>query len=333
MREHHYLAADSPCALFEDRRENGMSYVIGEDRSSFQAVSPWGPDAFGFCKATEGTSWSDPTFSDNWATLGREGKIRGAYHFFHPAENPVTQAQFFVTTVRAHGFGPGDIFIADVEIVAGADGSEDYGTARAAARAHEGLKSAAYSLGSASTGDLAREFLAEVERQVGPQCPVLLYTDLFMAQNILGACISYPLFVAYYEPSPPRVTPWASWAFWQNGGTGAGGGDADYFNGDEAELLAWHGSYATGWTEALVNNLPTLQLGSKDSAGATFYVRRLQNDVAGYGRWNSLGKVTAIADDGNFGPSTKLAVEAVQGHAGIGKDGIAGKDTWTVLIG
>jgi len=316
-----------------------MTNVIGEDRSSFQGVTGWGGDYFGFAKATEGNAWNDPTFASNWRNLKAEAKVRGAYHFFHPADDPVRQAQFFTSTVRENGgIVAGDVFIADVEITVGDDGLEYYGTAQAGARTHCGLRDRAsmpHGLAAASVGPAALEFLQAVSGSVGPACRVMLYTDASMASSVLAPCSGYPLFLAYYASAPVVPAPWKSWAFWQTGAKGPGGGDADYFNGDFAALQAWsRAAPVANWTEALVNNLPTLQQGSKDSGTpANWYVHRLQNMTAGYGAWNGLGKVAAIPADGVFGPATKAAVEAVQHHAGIAVDGVAGKDTWTALIG
>jgi lysozyme len=312
-----------------------MANVIGEDRSSFQAVTGWAGDAFAFMKAAEGTGWQDPAFPANWANAKSEGKVRGAYHFFHPAADPIAQARFFWSVVSARGVIPGDVFIADVEITVGAEGKEDYGTGRAAARAHLGLHEGGGGLTAASVGPAALSFLNEVRRLSGGGHRYLLYTDLSMAQSVLAGCTAYPLWLAYYAASPPAsVAPWTAWTFWQDGKTWPGGGDVDYFNGDEAALLAWAGGTPGNWTEDLVNALPVLQLGAKDSgAPAGWFVHRLQNMVAGYGRWNGLGTVTAIAEDGVFGLKTKAAVAAVQQHAGNSVDGIAGRDTWTVLIG
>ena len=307
-----------------------MAYAAGEDRSSYQAVGSWSRDAFGFAKATEAADWTDPAFQANWRVLGSEGKVRGAYHFFHPAVPAVAQAQYFVGAVKAGGLVPGDILICDAEISSGLAG-EEFSSASAERRSHVPLKSGPP---LASTGGAVLQLLDTVHSLAGPECPVLLYTDLYMAESVLGECSGYPLFIAYYASSPPGVSTWRSWTFWQHeAGGGQGGGDADYFNGTAAQLLAWRGSYLdSAWTETLVNNLPTLQQGSKDVPGSTWYVRRLQNEVAGYGRWNGLGKVTAITDSGTFDQNTKLAVEAVQRHAKIAADGVAGRDTWTVLI-
>jgi lysozyme len=312
-----------------------MTYAQGEDRSGYQRVLPWTGDSFGFCKAAEGDDWEDPTFAVNWAALAEAGIPRGAYHFFHPAQDPVKQAKFFVSTVQRRGLQSGDILIADVEITVGEDGTEDFGTGRAGARMHTALGRTHRTVGA--VGDSALVFLDEVTRLAGAQNPVLIYSGLFMAQEDLGACAGYPLFVADFAAAPPAsVAPWPTWTFWQSeDGGGHGGGDTDCFNGDEAALLEWLAAYdGANWTENLVENLPTLQLGSEDGApDTTWYVHRLRNELAGYGRWNGLGAVTALPDGGVFDMATQRAVEAVQGQAGLVKDGVAGPKTWAVLIG
>jgi hypothetical protein len=309
-----------------------MVYASGEDRSSWQRVSGWAGDAFGFAKATEGTSFTDPDFAANWLGLAEADIIRGAYHFFHPAQDPVAQAEFFTSTVARNGTGPGDIYIADVELLSGGDGTEFPGTTMTVARKHLPFMKGAP---GAAVGESALAFLEAVVTRVSQACPVLVYSSLSMARSDLGLCAGYPLFVAdYTSGAPTNVAPWKAWTFWQHeGGGGPGGGDADYFNGTDAQLARWLTSYADyDWTETLVDNLPTLSEGDVDPSTGTWYVRRAQNEVAGYGRWNNLGHVTAVADDGKFGVGTKAAVEAVQRHAGISVDGRVGPQTWTVLI-
>lgn len=92
-----------------------MSDAVGEDRSSYQKVAPWRQD-FGFCKATEGTSFQDPTFAGNWANLKAVGLPRGAYHFFRPAVSASAQAKYFMDFVSAHGLVPGDMLAIDSEL-------------------------------------------------------------------------------------------------------------------------------------------------------------------------------------------------------------------------
>lgn len=217
-----------------------MSNAVGEDRSSFQAVQGWDGNAFAFAKATEGTGWSDPTFASNWANARAEGKVRGAYHFFHPALSASAQAQFFMGTVKAHGLQPGDVLIADVEISAGADGMEGHGTESSARRMHTELHPLPAGFTADAVGSGVLQFLQDVASLAGPKCKVLIYSSLFMLQNQLTQCSGYPLFLAYYAGAPAaNVAPWRSWTFWQNGGTGAGGGDLDYFNGDDDALAKW----------------------------------------------------------------------------------------------
>ena len=79
--------------------------------------------------------------------------------------------------------------------------------------------------------------------------------------------------------------------------------------------------------------LPTLKEGARDTAGRMALVHRIQIDVAGIGRWNKLGAVTAIKDDGIFGPTTTAAVKAVQKMFGLTQDGVVGPSTWKKLIG
>lgn len=235
-----------------------MSNVAGEDRSSFQAVTSWTGASFGFAKAAEGTGWRDPTFAANWRNLKAQVPVRGAYHFFHPADDPLEQARFFCSVVRANGgFEPGDVAIGDIEITAGADGLEAHGTPRSPLRAHEGLRATApEGFSPAMVGTSALAYLHEVERLAGAGVRVLLYTDRVMAQGVLAGCTAYDLFIAYYSAREPGVAPWRRWTFWQNGARGPGGGDLDYFNGDAAALARWAApELPPDWTYPPVRNL------------------------------------------------------------------------------
>jgi peptidoglycan hydrolase-like protein with peptidoglycan-binding domain len=83
----------------------------------------------------------------------------------------------------------------------------------------------------------------------------------------------------------------------------------------------------------MIMALPTLGPGDSDSGSGTLLVHRVQNDVAGIGRWNNLGPVTAVKDDGDYGPATVAGVKAVQKFFGLAQDGTVGQATWTKLIG
>lgn len=77
------------------------------------------------------------------------------------------------------------------------------------------------------------------------------------------------------------------------------------------------------WQEAIMNKLPVLQEGAKDTA-EPWMVRRVQ------ALCNALG--TPCTLDGDFGAATKAAVEAVQHDHSVTADGIVGPATWSVLV-
>src|SRR5262249_32662331 len=81
------------------------SYPRGIDISHWQGTINWTGAknsglTFAFCKATEGTTYKDPSFAANWPAMKAVGLIRGAYHFGRPGSDAAAQAKFFVKTVR-----------------------------------------------------------------------------------------------------------------------------------------------------------------------------------------------------------------------------------------
>jgi hypothetical protein len=214
----------------------------GEDRSSFQSVTSWHGNAFGFCKATESTSWTDPDFAANWANLRAEGIPRGAYHYFHPSASPIDQAHHFVHVVSSQGLHASDALVVDAEILVGADGTTlAYSSPQGAARSN--LPGTLGSVAHAGVvGSSAKLFADTVRSLTGIRMELMLtYTDL-AAGAFLGplAFAGYPLWIAYPSATfPPSVYPWRKdqtkfwqWAF----GGGRGGGDRDAFMGTEAGL-------------------------------------------------------------------------------------------------
>ncbi|XZF13894.1 glycoside hydrolase family 25 protein [Chitinophagaceae bacterium MMS25-I14] len=54
---------------------------------------------FVFIRAANGDAIADPMFEDNWDACSKYGLVRGAYHFFNPDEDALTQADFFINQV------------------------------------------------------------------------------------------------------------------------------------------------------------------------------------------------------------------------------------------
>ncbi len=80
----------------------------GPDVSHYQTGVQWatvksGGAAFAFTKATEGSTYTDPTFAANWKAMQAAGLVRGAYHFGHTNADAVQQATRFVQTVQNAG--------------------------------------------------------------------------------------------------------------------------------------------------------------------------------------------------------------------------------------
>ena len=220
----------------------------GEDRSSYQEVQPWNADSFGFAKATEGTSWTDPTFGANWAALRDEGKPRGAYHFYRPELDPIEQATFFLSVVRENGMKAHDMLVVNSELIAGPGGALQSGLPNGMVRANLPVSGVVLPSGDV-VGSGTLQFLETLGGHLGShreRHPLIVYTSLSVAAY-LGSCSHFELWIAYWsDAAPASVTPWSNWRFWQwESGGGPGGGDRDAYNGTEADLNTWLSSFAS----------------------------------------------------------------------------------------
>jgi peptidoglycan hydrolase-like protein with peptidoglycan-binding domain/GH25 family lysozyme M1 (1,4-beta-N-acetylmuramidase) len=189
---------------------------------------------------------------------------------------------------------------------------------------------------SFSLQDVAMAFLDEVASLAGPHCPLLFYTYSDMAESFSSALSEkYPdLWIAAYDIASPVIGPWKAWRFWQTkSGGGPGGGDADVYNGSKSQLDDWVATYKPpssapvipAWQAAIIKRLPELASGARDQGGKTEWVKQAQLllDIT----WQP-----SLAADGDFGPATKAAVEALQADDHVRADGIIGPQTWQALI-
>jgi GH25 family lysozyme M1 (1,4-beta-N-acetylmuramidase) len=58
---------------------------------------------FAFAKSSERDNWVDPAYTTNWQGTKAAGILRGAYHFYRNAPDPIAQAEWFYNTVKATG--------------------------------------------------------------------------------------------------------------------------------------------------------------------------------------------------------------------------------------
>lgn len=69
---------------------------------------------FVICKATQGITYTDPDFRNNWKMIKQQGLIRGTYHFYMCTDDPIKQAVHFAST--ASGLSAADIApVLDIE--------------------------------------------------------------------------------------------------------------------------------------------------------------------------------------------------------------------------
>jgi GH25 family lysozyme M1 (1,4-beta-N-acetylmuramidase) len=202
--------------------------VLGIDVSHYDGTINWAgvkrdSFAFAFMKATEGLTYLDPTFATNWAGAGRNGIIRGAYHYFHASDDPIQQADYFIS--KAGIPQPGDLPLTlDLE-----DSSFD-------------------SLTAAQVSEAALQFMQRLEEKTGRK--PIYYTSARVFNTLLGTPAGwggYPLWVVGWGVTCPNVPspPWSDWVFWQITDTGSvdggisGNVDVNRFNGTLADLQAF----------------------------------------------------------------------------------------------
>lgn len=192
-----------------------MANAQGRDYSAFQVpVTPEMLKGLSFAY-TRVSDWSgttmgtDPNFAHNWAEIKAAKLHRGAYWFLLPNVDPIAQARYFVAAVKSAGLDAGDMLVCDSETLA------------------------------SNVDTVTNRFCTETASLAGPHCPVLVYSNENVGQH-LTSCTHWPYWMAWISstPPPPSVThPWKDWTFWQWGLVD--GIDADYFNGDPAQLNSW----------------------------------------------------------------------------------------------
>ncbi len=197
---------------------HGIDVSKWQQRIDWQRVKQMKVDdveiSFAFIKATEGSWMKDPQFDRNWMASGKQGLIRGAYHFFLPDVSARDQATKFIRTVSLK---KGDLPpVVDVE--------ETRGMTKAQIRNN------------------TKTFLNILEKHYKVK-PILytnrdFYKQYFADQDDFKY---YKLWVAHYHVTDLNMPNDENWHFWQHSDKGNVNGindrvDFNVFNGDSAEL-------------------------------------------------------------------------------------------------
>ncbi len=184
------MSVAAPAGLAAPAHATDM--IEGRDSSNHHPRYDWtgGDVGFGIVKATEGRTFVDRTFPAQWAALAKAGVVRGAYHFGHPRNDPIAEADFFLSVVDRQPVRKGDLLILDLET---SDGLPD-----------------------AHVNAWAKRWLEHVKERTGTT--PLFYANWNFAARYGQGLGEYPLWVADYNrpkgtiPAPP---PWRDWVIHQ----------------------------------------------------------------------------------------------------------------------
>ena len=200
--------------------------VAGIDVSSYQGNVDWGKwwsygNRFAYVKATEGTSYTNPYFAQQYNGSYNQGFIRGSYHFARPSSSSgKTQADYFVN----HGGGwsgdgktlPGAL---DIEYNPYSGGT-------------------CYGLSASSMVSWISAFVTEYKARTGRDAVIYSTTDWWKTctGNTTRFSATNPLWIARYASTVGTLPgSWGYYTFWQNTDTPL---DGDLFNGSLARLQA-----------------------------------------------------------------------------------------------
>ncbi|GAA2071610.1 lysozyme [Streptomyces albiaxialis] len=221
---------DTPGTPPADGGKGVAATVHGVDVSSHQGNVNWkglwdSGVRFAYVKATEGTGYKNPYFTQQYNGSYNIGMIRGAYHFALPnSSSGAAQAKYFAS--NGGGWSkdgktlPG---VLDIEY-------NPYG-------------STCYGLSAGAMVNWIKDFTSTYKAQTGRDA--VIYTSTSWWKQCTGNSGAFgstnPLWVARYASGPGELPAgWGFYTFWQYTSSGPIVGDHNYFNGsmDRLKVLA-----------------------------------------------------------------------------------------------
>ncbi|MGI5286511.1 glycoside hydrolase family 25 protein [Nonomuraea polychroma] len=190
------LASATSTALASSTEHNSVNaahpeaetLTYGVDVSRYQPLYDWNasPAKFGIIKATEGMTFRDASFARHWREMDKKQIVRGAYHYGHPGNDPIAEAEHFLSVVNSQPAKHGDLLVLDLETTDGQSVAE--------------------------VNAWAKAWLAHVKAKTG--VTPMLYSGWNFANTYGKGLAEYPLWVAHYSKAKGTVTPPADWKSW-----------------------------------------------------------------------------------------------------------------------
>ncbi|UQI47909.1 lysozyme [Streptomyces sp. HU2014] len=205
-----------------------LAAVEGVDVSSHNGNVAWSTlwDSgvrFAYTKATEGTSYTNPYFAQQYNGSYNAGMIRGAYHFAQPASSSgAAQADFFAS----HGGGwsrDGKTLPGVLDLEWNPEGQACYG------------------MSASQLVNWAKDFFATYRARTGRDAVIYTSTSWWKqcTGNYAGFGAVNPLWIPRYGASAGELPAgWGFHTFWQYTDTGPVVGDHNRFNGTYTRLQA-----------------------------------------------------------------------------------------------
>ncbi|MGW6198068.1 lysozyme [Kribbella sp. NPDC055110] len=199
--------------------------VEGIDVSSHQGNVDWAywwgqGKRFAYVKATEGTSYKNPYFAQQYNGSYNVGMIRGAYHFALPNNSSgATQANYFASSGGGWS-GDGKTLPGSLDIEYNPYGATCYG------------------LSQSAMVSWIRDFLNTYKSRTGRDA--VIYTNYDWWSTCTGNTTAFnstnPLWVARYASTVGTLPgAWPFYTFWQFTSSPI---DQSHFNGDTSRLQA-----------------------------------------------------------------------------------------------
>ena len=194
----------------DEKIYQGIDVSEWQGRINFKEVAESGIEVV-YIRASEGTTYIDPYFMDNYRGAKENGIRVGFYHFLTATttEKAEREAKFFVSNIK--GLEPDCKLAMDFEVFNG--------------------------LGREEINRISKVFLEKVEELSGKEC--VIYSDASNARDVFDEELAkkYPIWVAdYFVDEPENNGKWDSWVGFQYSDKGrikgiSGNVDRDRFTG------------------------------------------------------------------------------------------------------